>query len=214
MSSWSSVQTLGLICNVLSIVPDRGLNKEKCRGSLPKDYGRRVIRYSEPLDPRFMARIRRPHHPTGMRPGPHDPDLTARCPPTTGSNLIRAIWIGRPTTHHPQPSPSSGAAAMLPRRSTQMNADRFPPEHPKPNLTELHAVFLIASSKKGISPVVAAWKALGHEQRGPRRRIERRRAILHSLDFAHTRQGPGSPWYAPASALITHRDPKSIVWGS
>jgi hypothetical protein len=43
-----------------------------------------------------MARIRRAHHPTGMRSCPHDLDLMAKRPPTTGAEdqlKLRALRI-------------------------------------------------------------------------------------------------------------------------
>jgi hypothetical protein len=63
---------------------------------------------------RFTARIIRPHHPTSMRPDPHDPNLTARDPPTTRSNLILTIRIGRRTTHLPTSSATRGGAQAQP----------------------------------------------------------------------------------------------------
>jgi hypothetical protein len=69
---------------------------------------------TQPPALRFTTRIRRPHHPTSMRPDSHDPNLTARDPPTTRSNLILTIRIGRRTTHLPTSSATRGGAQAQP----------------------------------------------------------------------------------------------------
>jgi hypothetical protein len=63
-----------------------------------------------------------------MRSGPHDPDLTARRPPTTEFNLTRTIWIGRPTT--------KGTKRYQSGLIWTARADRTAPTHRLPHLVE------------------------------------------------------------------------------
>jgi hypothetical protein len=67
----------------------------KTEGLFRKKARAKGYQHLEPLDPRYMAQIRRVHSPTGMRTGPHDLDLTASCPPTTGSNHDHNFTIQR-----------------------------------------------------------------------------------------------------------------------
>jgi hypothetical protein len=84
------------------------------------------------MDPRSTARIRRPHHPTGMRPDPHDPNLTARCPPTTGSNPSHTSTF----QWHQSPSPTSSyrarwrcpASGRIGQPKPRARASRFNPK--------------------------------------------------------------------------------------
>lgn len=128
----------------------------------------------------------------------HGPDPI---PETTIPDLIVTLYSRSKGQGSPSPpTPELGGAPCTTVAEHAGDERCRTPAYQNLKKTVLHQVLMIASTKKGVSPVVAAWRAPDHKQRGPRRRIELRQEIPYSPDSAHTRQGPVSLRYAPASA--------------